>query len=59
MSDWSAAMLSCCLLSCSPCWYATGMMVQGLPRAGQMSQFLAIASTLFTRTIFGMAAYFR
>ena len=33
--------------------------LQGLPRAGQMREFQVIAVTLFTRTIFGMAAYFR
>ncbi|EFN50757.1 hypothetical protein CHLNCDRAFT_55571 [Chlorella variabilis] len=32
---------------------------EGLPRAGQMREFQVIAVTLFTRTIFGMAAYFR
>lgn len=33
--------------------------LQGLPRPSQMREFLAVAATLFTRTIFGMSAYFR
>jgi hypothetical protein len=35
------------------------MLLQGLPRVAQMNEFLIVAVTLFTRTIFGMAAYFR
>jgi hypothetical protein len=34
-------------------------LLQGLPRVVQMREFLIVAVTLFTRTIFGMAAYFR
>jgi Na+-driven multidrug efflux pump len=30
----------------------------GLPRPSQMREFLLVAATLFTRTIFGMSAYF-
>lgn len=44
-------------MCCNP-WQCL-LAVQGLPRLGQMQEFLTIAATLFTRTIFGMAAYFR
>ena len=41
------------------CVYGHAQPLQGLPRPGQMRDFLAVAATLFTRTVFGMSAYFR